>query len=158
MKKILIALDYGTTAQKVAEKGYELAKTMNGDVTLLHVIADDMYYSSLEYSPVMGYSGFNSNDFLKFVDADGLTKASLFFLDKFKHHLGDDKINTVAEKGDFAEVILETAKKLNIDTIVMGSHGERWLEKVLLGSVTEKVLNHTSIPLFIIPTKPVKHR
>jgi nucleotide-binding universal stress UspA family protein len=35
----------------------------------------------------------------------------------------------------------------------MGSHSRKWLEKIVMGSVTEKVLNQTSIPLFIVPTK-----
>ncbi|MFZ4058230.1 MAG: universal stress protein [Ferruginibacter sp.] len=37
--------------------------------------------------------------------------------------------------------------------MVMGSHSSRWLENILLGSITEKVLRHTFTPLFIIPTK-----
>jgi nucleotide-binding universal stress UspA family protein len=35
----------------------------------------------------------------------------------------------------------------------MGSHSRKWLEKILMGSVTEEVLHKSSIPLFIIPTK-----
>jgi len=42
---------------------------------------------------------------------------------------------------------------LHADIIVMGSHSRRWLENIVMGSVTEEVLHHTSIPLFIIPTK-----
>ena len=40
MKKVLIALDYDPTAQKVAETGFSLAKTMGAEVILLHVISD----------------------------------------------------------------------------------------------------------------------
>ena len=59
----------------------------------------------------------------------------------------------MVEEGDFAEVILKTARHIHADIIVMGSHSRRWLDKILMGSVTEKVLHRTSIPLFIIPTK-----
>jgi len=38
----------------------------------------------------------------------------------------------------------------------MGSHSRKWLENILIGSVDEKVLHHTTIPLFIVPTKPKK--
>jgi nucleotide-binding universal stress UspA family protein len=38
----------------------------------------------------------------------------------------------------------------------MGSHSQKWLENIIMGSVTEKVLHHTSIPIFIIPTKQKK--
>jgi len=46
MKNLLIALDYDPTAQKVAEIGFSLAKTMNAKVTLLHVMADLIYHSN----------------------------------------------------------------------------------------------------------------
>ena len=52
MKKILIALDYDPTAQKVAEAGFSLAKAMGANVVLIHVVADIMYYSSMAYSPI----------------------------------------------------------------------------------------------------------
>ena len=57
MKKVLIALDYDPTAQKVAETGNLLAGSMNAEVILLHVISDPVYYSSMDYSPIMGFSG-----------------------------------------------------------------------------------------------------
>jgi nucleotide-binding universal stress UspA family protein len=50
-------------------------------------------------------------------------------------------------------MILEAAKELQADIIVMGSHSRKWLETIVMGSETEKVLHHTTTPLFIIPTK-----
>jgi len=35
----------------------------------------------------------------------------------------------------------------------LGTHSQRWLENIIMGSVAEKVLHHTKIPLLIIPTK-----
>jgi nucleotide-binding universal stress UspA family protein len=153
MKKVLIALDYDPTAQKVAETGFSLAKTMGAEVILLHVIADATYYSTLEYSPITGFLGFSNTDASHLLDADGLKTATKHFLDKTKHHLGDATIQTLVKEGDFAETILKTAKELHVDIIAMGSHSRRWLDEILMGSVTEKVLHHTSIPLFIVPTK-----
>ena len=75
---------------------------------------------------------------------------------KIKKHLNDSKIKTLVESGHFAEVILKTAKHLKADMIIMGSHSQKWLEKVLIGSTTENVLNQTQIPLLIIPTKKKK--
>ena len=70
MKKVLIALDYGVSAQKIAEKGAELAKNMNAKVTLLHVVADESYYSSIDSAPFMGFYGYDflslyGNSFVK---------------------------------------------------------------------------------------------
>lgn len=156
VKKVLIALDYDHTAQKVAEKGFSLAKTLNAKVVLLHVFTDEAYYSTLEYSPIIGFSGFSGEDFSNLISTEGMTKASNYFLDKIKDHLGDDSVLIMVEEGDFADVILKTAMHIHADVIVMGSHSRRWLEKILMGSVTEKVLHRTSIPLFIIPTRGTK--
>jgi nucleotide-binding universal stress UspA family protein len=153
MKKVLIALDYDPTAQKVAETGFSMAKAMNAEVILLHVITDRVYYSSLEYSPIVGFAGYMDMDPLQLDSVDGLKKASHHFLDKLRHHLGDKTIQTLVKEGDFAESILNASKELHADIIVMGSHSRKWLENIVMGSVTEKVLHQTSIPLFIIPTK-----
>jgi nucleotide-binding universal stress UspA family protein len=153
MKKVLIALDYDPTAQKVAETGFSLARAMGAEVTLLHVITDPVYYASTEYSPIMGLTGEMDISPIQRENVDGLKRMSQLFLDKSKRHLGDDAIQTLVKEGDFAETILKTAKELHADIIVMGSHSRKWLEKVVMGSVTESVLNQSTIPLFIVPTK-----
>jgi nucleotide-binding universal stress UspA family protein len=155
-KKILIALDYNPTAQKVAEYGFSIASAMNSEIVLLHVISDPVYYFSGNYSPIMGFTGFLNIDLSQLNVIEELKKASLRFLEKSKHHLGDDAIETYVVEGDCGNSILMTAKDLHADIIVMGSHSQKWLENIVMGSVTEKVLRHTSIPLFIIPTKQNK--
>lgn len=156
MKKVLIALDYDPTAQKVAEVGYDLAKSMGAEVTLLHVISDPVFYSSSDYSPIMGFSGYLNNDPLQLNTMEVLKSASLNFLAKSRNHLGDSDIHVDVEEGDIAEIILKTAKKIHADMIIMGSHSHKWLENIIMGSVTGEVLKHTTIPLYIIPTK--KHK
>ena len=153
LKKVLIALDYNTTAQKVAEEGYTLAKAMGAEVILLHVMSEPVYYSSLEYSPIMGFTDYMGVTPLQFDSFEGLNNAAQHFLDKTMKHLGDENIITLIKEGDFDEAIIKAAKEVHANVIVMGSHSRRWLEDILIGSVTEKVLNKTTIPLFIIPTK-----
>jgi len=153
MKKIVIALDYNPTAQKVAEMGYSLAKAMSAEVTLIHVITDPVYYSSMAYSPIMGFSGYMDLNYSQSGIINELKKVSEDFLDQSKKHLADTNIKTQVKEGDIAETILEFAKELQADIIVLGSHGQRWLEAIVMGSATKKVLHHTTIPLFIIPTK-----
>lgn len=156
MKKILIALDYNPTAETIAETGYALAQAMNAEVILLHVVAEPNYYSTLDYSPIMGYTGFSSPDMLMLVDETEVKKASQEFLDQSKIHLGDELITTMVSEGDCAEAILDAAAKLEVDIIVMGTHSRRGLDKILMGSISEKVLHHSDIPLFIIPSKQAK--
>jgi nucleotide-binding universal stress UspA family protein len=153
LKKVMIALDYGPTAQKVAETGFSLAKSLGAEVVLLHVMSDPVYYSSADFSPIMGFSGYTDIGPLELESVDGIRKASQHFLDKSKHHIGDDSIKTMIADGDFSESILKAAKDAHADIIVVGSHSRKWLEKIVMGSVTEQVLNHTSIPLYIVPTK-----
>jgi nucleotide-binding universal stress UspA family protein len=153
IKKVIIALDYDPTAQKVAETGFSLAKAMDAEVMLLHVITDPMYYSSVEYSPIMGFNGFMETSMFQLNSLDSLKNATQTFLEKSKKHLGDKAINTMVMDGELSESILKAAKDFHADIIVMGSHSRKWLENIVLGSVTEKVLHHTSIPLFIVPTK-----
>ena len=153
MKKVLIALDYDPTAQKVAEVGFSLAKTMGAEIILLHVISDPLQYVSDKNFTVMGFAGYKDTVPLIINGMDELKKESQRFLDKSKQHLGDKNIKTLVKEGNLAESILTTAKELHSDLIIMGSHSRRWMEKIILGSVAEKVLQHTTIPLFIIPTK-----
>lgn len=153
MKSILIALDYDPTAEKIAQIGYELTKPLNARITLLHVISNEVYYSSRIYSPIMGFTGFTTADPLEPENTEFLKEAAINYLQKTKDHLGDLNINTIVREGDFADTILLTANEIKADVIIMGSHSRRWLEKVVMGSVTEQVMKSSTIPLLIIPTR-----
>lgn len=153
MKQILIALDYDPTAQKVAEIGFSLAKALGAKILLLHVISDTVFYSTALHDPIMGFGGYANIDFLQSNIIANLKKTSQLFLNKSKKHLGDTSIQTLVKEGDAAEIILEIANQINADIIIMGSHSRKWLDKIVMGSATKKVLHNTSIPLFIIPTK-----
>lgn len=154
MENILIALDYNPTAQKIAEIGFSLAKNNQTTITLLHVITDVTYYSSTVYDPIMGFGGYVNLDLLQPDMINELKKTSLQFLEKTKHHLGNhNNIKTQVTEGNAAKAILAVAKEINANVIVMGSHSRRWLENILMGSITADVLHHTTVPLFIIPTK-----
>lgn len=153
MKKVLIALDYDPSSLKVAEEGYTLAKAMGAEIILLHIIEEPVYYSSTEYSPIMGFNDYVGLGAFQLDSIHGLQKAAQHFLDKIKLHLADETINTAVKDGETAETILSTAKDMKADMIVIGSHSRKWLENIVLGSVAEDVLKNIQIPLFIIPTK-----
>jgi nucleotide-binding universal stress UspA family protein len=151
MKKILIAIDYNPTAEMIAERGYQLAKSMNAEIILLHVVADYTYYSSLDYSPIMGFDTFSNLGVLQTDTVVQLQNAADEYLQKCKNHLSDPSIKTLVKDGDSGDAIIEAANNLNADVIVLGSHSRTGLDKILMGSVAEKVLRHSKIPLFIIP-------
>lgn len=140
-KKVLIALDYDPTALKVAKSGYRIAKAMNAEVLLLHVLRDMFFYSTM----VMNMGPLQSDNVLELKDE------SQNFLDKTIQILRDETIRTLLKEGDFASSILAVAGSVHADIIIMGSHGHKWLKNIARDSVTERVLQQTDIPLFIIP-------
>lgn len=152
MKHVLIALDYDPTAQIVAESGYSIANALGAEVTLLHVISNEVYYSTRAYSPIMGFAGFTTEDTIEIGQNEHLKQAAYNYLDKTRSHLGDININSLVKEGDFAESIIETAELVNANMIVLGSHSRRWLEKIVMGSVTQKVIQLTKIPVLVVPT------
>ncbi|MDD3320371.1 MAG: universal stress protein [Paludibacter sp.] len=143
IKKVLIAMDYDETSQKVAEQGFSMAKAMNAEVILLHVISEQyVYYSEYSYMRELQ------------VDySDDLEDSSQKFLNKTRKYLGDESIRTIIKLGGIAETILETAKDLNADIIVIGSHSRNWLENIFLGSQAQDLLKKSTLPLLIIPTE-----
>jgi nucleotide-binding universal stress UspA family protein len=153
VKKIIIALDFDPTAQKVAEVGFSLAKAMCAEITLLHVITTPLYYSSTGNISIMGFTTNPELNMLQIDTTDSLKKSAQLFLDKSKQHLDDETIQTLVVEGDFAEAILAAAKSIRADIIVLGSHSQRWLESIIMGSVTEKVMRLSKLPIFIIPTR-----
>lgn len=153
MEKILIALDYDPSAEKVAERGFSFSRSMKAEVALLHVMADPKDYSLNEHNSVMGFAGdLDTGEELSEKSLEP-QKISRQFLDKSKLHLEDNHIQTLLEEGDCAEAILKVANNICADAIVMGSHSHKWFENSIMGSVTEKVLQNTTIPVLIIPTK-----
>ena len=156
IKKVLIALDYDLSAQKVADVGFEIGRSMQAEITLMHVVADVNYYSSSAFSPIIGFMGFNQADIAFFEKENSLKEATTNYLNKVRKKLGDEKIKIVIREGDFSNEILEEAQKLHADFIVMGSHSRSWLNDILMGSVVEKVFKNTQIPLIIVPIKDKK--
>ncbi|MEO9211411.1 MAG: universal stress protein [Ginsengibacter sp.] len=153
MKKILIALDYEESAEKIAKAGYDLAKSMNASVILLHVTADPTYYSSLNYSPIFGFDSFSNLDILQEDAIQQIEKAALGYVQHMKDRLGDNSIQIEIRSGDFGDNILDIAAELNTDIIVMGTHSRSALDNFLMGSVAKKVIQKSTIPIFIIPIK-----
>jgi len=151
MKKVLIALDYDPSAQLIAETGYELAKALGAQVILLHVVSNEVYYSTRAYTPIMGFAGFTPAEHVEGEMVDHLKDAATSYLEKTRKHLKDEGIEIMVKEGDFGDMILETAELTNAGMIVLGSASKNWLEKMVMGSVAEQVLKSARVPLLIIP-------
>lgn len=143
VKKILIALDFHPTSHKVVETGLKMAKALGAKVVLLHVKVQLVNYA-LTYKKL---------GLLKLENLDEQTLAADNFLNNAKDKLELNQIQTIVKEGDFAVSVLEAAKELAIDIIVMGSHSTRWIEEIVLGRITNKILQKSNISLLIIPTR-----
>lgn len=152
MNTVLIALDYNPTAQKVADAGYSIAKAMGAECILIHILASPIIYTSIDYDPIMGFSGFGSFDNYQ-LDSELLSKTAINYLDEVKNHLRDSNIKTIVKEGEFDQRIMEIAILNKVDLIVMGTHSQQWLEKILVGSTTESIIEISKIPIVIVPTK-----
>lgn len=151
-KKVLIALDYEPSAKKVAEIGFSFADSKETEFTILHVITEPNKYDLHKHITIMGFGGHNDEIPLKLETIDELKNVSQLYLEKVKHHLGNKSIKTLVTEGDIADSITRTAKDLHVDVIVIGFQNKKNNENITKISIAEKVLNQTSIDLFIVQT------
>ena len=151
MKKVLIAIDYNPVSEKVAEQGYDLAKNLNAEVCLIHVL-DDVGFYGAQYPTFMGYDGYTGMG----PDLDvamEMRNIAEDFMDKARQHLGDENVKTHLAEGDTAKSIIEYGEEWGASLLVMGTHSHSVLEKLLMGTVAEKILEKTRIPVYLVPVK-----
>jgi len=61
------------------------------------------------------------------------------------------KVDTIVGEGHTVhEGVLETVRSAGADLVVMGSHGRRGIEKLVLGSVTQRVLGVVKVPVLVV--------
>jgi len=141
IKKILIAIDDGPTSEKVASNGFKLGLQLNAEIALVSVV---------DTAVLMTTDGDVTPGKLADIIKNDFKKSQKMLFDKiFK----DYKVWTFVEKGKPFEAILKVAEEWETDLIILGTHGRTGLSHLLMGSVAEKVIRHSTKPLFIIPTK-----
>ena len=84
------------------------------------------------------------------IEEDVNTKYKKHYVEKIRDGV---TFKVVTKAGREDEEILEFAKEEKVDLIVMGTHGRTGIENVFFGSVAEKVLRRSPIPVFIIPDR-----
>ncbi|MEO5947037.1 MAG: universal stress protein [Chitinophagaceae bacterium] len=150
MKKVLIAIDYTPAAEKVVATGYAIAKAMNSEIAIVHVITEAAFYA-IDYSPIMGYKGAYT-DGAKEVVSD-IKKEADNFLAAVVQHLGDTNISTMVLEGHTTEALLKCCEDWNADLIVMGTHSHHGLDRIFGTDSAQYILKHSSIPLLAVPTE-----
>ena len=146
MKKILIPIDGSEFSDRALQMGKDLAQTIGGSVVLLHVVNVEIP----SYVDFTSTSAIGSN--LDSVRAAAAENAKIV-LDKGKEFLGDLCCVATLETSGYspADSIVRTADAEGVDLIIMGSEGTGSFSKgILMGSVTNRVLHLTKIPLLVV--------
>jgi nucleotide-binding universal stress UspA family protein len=141
-EKILIATDGSEHSERAARAAVELAKLAGGTLTAIYV-ADTSRISHLP------------DDMLLFSIRDVLIREgneAVSYVEKLATEAGVAYEKAVKE-GNPGEEILKYAKLAGMGIIIMGSVGRTGLDKFLLGSVAEKVVRNSKIPVLTIPAE-----
>lgn len=139
--KILLPTDYSDTSKKAIPWAVSLAENHDAELILFHAIEENI--------PPQYYAGGITSIFE--LDRE-LKKRATKALDLFVEEFKGKKIKTkkVVVEGKSDEEIVKYAKKNNVDLIVLASHGHSGIERVLLGSTTERVVRKAPCPVLTV--------
>jgi len=147
-ERILIATDGSKFGEKAAKVGIELAKLFGGKVIIVYVADFSKYIPSAGLiSPFGGVSPDAIDDVVASIREAG-EKATLQ-VNELARASGITSERLIVEGNPPGE-ILRIAEDEKIDVIVMGSIGKTGLEKFLMGSVAEKVVHNSKLPVLIV--------
>jgi nucleotide-binding universal stress UspA family protein len=137
LKKILLATDGSLHSEKALKEAVSLAKTCGTKLYVISVIEVNPEYAALAPQVI-----------------EKSEKEAMETLDAVKQCAAKEGIDveTVIHEGEEAwRFIIDEAKNKNIDMIVMGSHGRTGLKRLLMGSVTARVIGHAHCKVLVVP-------
>lgn len=143
---ILIPTDGSALSEKAAQKGIDLAKALQTRITVLHV-AVPLFIYPLEMGMMPPLDPRLENDVEKAIQIAGETYLDRICALAAAAGLAYDRL--LVKDHDVWKGIVETAQKQGCDLIVMGAHGRRGWSAFMLGSVANKVLSQSKIPVLI---------
>ena len=141
-KHILVPVDGSKTSMLTVSKAAGLAKTFGSAVTVVYVI--DPY----PFTGVGADFAYGQSQYLSAAKAEANTA-----LDAAKNIMEEEgvKVTTLVGEGHAVhEGIVNTMESVGADLVIMGSQGRRGLEKLMLGSVTQRVLGAVKIPVLVV--------
>jgi nucleotide-binding universal stress UspA family protein len=141
-KKILVPVDGSSASQEAIEKAVGIARAFNSAVTIVSVI------DSYAFSGVSVDFAYGQPEYQEAASAE--SKASIAAAQQQFQAAGITAESIVVDGKAIFRGILDTAESTHTDLIVMGSHGRKGLEKLVLGSVAAQVLSHAHVPVLIV--------
>lgn len=144
-KHILVPIDGSETSARAFEAALELARENGAELQPVHVIDPPTVALAVPgYDPAVVHTAFLQegmqivNDALERMRRDGVK--------------GNTRIVEVNPLGDdIAQCILHACVDAKADLVVMGTHGRRGIERLVLGSVAERFLKIATCPVLLVP-------
>lgn len=132
---ILLATDGSPSCEAAVERAIDIAKEQSAKLTAMSVVYTNDEYLALAPGIVE--------------EMIGKAKEKLAVIDQ-KAQAAGVAIDTLVREGEAYEIINNFAQKNDIDLIVMGSHGRRGLQRLLMGSVTERTIGYATCPVLVV--------
>ncbi len=145
MKKILAAIDFSNATQGVVRQAAELAKAFGAELHLLHVIEPEPTYTAYGFSP---------EEFPAIDTFHGETRSRAeATLRKAAEGVEVRDVSPTIHLADGSpsHVILEKARELGADLVVLGAHGHGVVASLLLGSVAEGMVRKAEVATLVVP-------
>jgi len=139
IKKILVPTDGSDYSMRAAEYGISIAKMLDAEIIIVYVI-DNVVLDQISKAAERE----NAEEALK---QDGQRYIDYVFGLAEKEGV---EYNSLLAKGIPFEQIVNLAKELKIDLIVMGTYGRKGAERILIGSVAERVIEYSPCPVLVI--------
>jgi universal stress protein A len=141
-KRILVPVDFSESALQALDYAIEFGHSSKPEFVVVHVL-EPVYY------PGAGdmYGVFDMSFAYREVERAGREQLAHVATRLHRKHLA---VRTLLLSGSAQHAIVETAKKLKVDLIIMSTHGRTGLSHALLGSVAEGVLRNATCPVLTV--------
>jgi len=139
-RHVLVATDFSECSNAALETGIELASRYGAALTLVHVFSLPVY----PYMDIVPMA-IDIQTPAREAASEELQKA----LATARAHLPSAQA-VLKEDGATWEQILATAREAHADLIVLGTHGRTGVSHALIGSVAERVVRHSHVPVLTI--------
>lgn len=141
-RHLLVPLDNSALAVDTVRKAVDLARTLDAKVTFFHAQEDYGASSVGALQRVLSPAVFNES-------VAGEARAVLSKAEVVAREAGIAHDAVAVTSNRPAEAILDAAEARGCDLIFIASHGRRGIKGLMLGSQTQKVLQHTTIPVLV---------
>jgi nucleotide-binding universal stress UspA family protein len=147
--KILITTDGSENSEKAANHALWIANESDAEILVLNVFE---LYSPTLVVPFSTIPGSNQDMYepLK-KEAENIAGKFIENLKSAENFHTETNITMVVRDGKPYQEILKTVEEMGVDLIVMGASGRHGFDRIALGSVTERVVRSSQVPVMIIP-------